>query len=89
MTRAALIAVCLLMAGCATAPTAEHEAHMLPVVEPVHTARTVYVPVETTRDDLRECLAAKRSEAVQKSKWREYAERLERLLGIDSEGADK
>mgnify|MGYP006909076693 CR=1 FL=1 len=89
MIRVALIAACLLMAGCATAPKAEHEAHMLPVVEPVRTARTVYVPVETTRDDLRECLAAKRAEAVKKSKWREYAERLERLLGIDAKDDGK
>lgn len=88
MTRAALIAVCLLTAGCATAQKAEQGKRMLPVAEPVHTARTVYVPVETTRDDLRECLAAKRAEATRTSKWREYADRLERLLGINRSGHD-
>lgn len=88
MTRLLTLSVVALLTGCATAPEARIPAPPEPV-RVVPQTRTVYVPVETTTDDLRECLSARRAEAVKKSKWREYAERLERLLGIDSEDADK
>lgn len=89
MIRIALIAVCAVMAGCAAVPKTDPETGTIPVVPSVHSARIVYVPVETTRDNLRECLSAKRAEAVKTSRWQHYAERLERLLGIEPKDDDK
>lgn len=91
MIRLAVMVAVLSLAGCASVPHSDPQepAGTLPVVEPIHGSRIVYVPVETTKSALRECLAAKRAEAAKKSRWQQYAERLERLLGIDSEGDDK
>lgn len=89
MMRACAIAILLALAGCAAqAPKSEPDASgVIPTPpEPVHAVTYIRVPSDDKA--LTQCLKERRAEAAKTSKWREYADRLERLLGIDRSGHD-